>query len=92
MYQDFADEVCAAWKVSSLAQEYSRAWVPHEVWSVRRVSHLINHQKKNGQADKMMKGRQFMPTVGGRVKCRMKCFYETRSHGPQDQDFDVILI
>jgi len=29
---------------------------------------------------------------GKRVKCRMKCFYETRSHGPQDQDFDVILI
>jgi len=29
---------------------------------------------------------------GKRVKCRMKCFYETRSHGPQDQDFDVISI
>jgi len=25
------------------------------------------------------------------VKCRTKCFYETRSHGPQDQDFDGIL-
>ena len=25
-----------------------------------------------------------------RVKCRTKCFYETRSHGPQDQDFDGI--
>jgi len=25
-----------------------------------------------------------------RVKCRMKCFYETRSHGLQDQDFDGI--
>ena len=29
-----ADEVCAASKVSSLAQEYSRVWVPHEVRSV----------------------------------------------------------
>jgi len=26
-----------------------------------------------------------------RVKCRTKCFYETRSHGQQDQDFDGIL-
>jgi len=25
-----------------------------------------------------------------RVKCLMKCFYETRSHGPHDQDFDGI--
>ena len=25
-----------------------------------------------------------------RVKCRMKCFYEARSHGPKDQDFDGI--
>jgi len=25
-----------------------------------------------------------------RVKCRMKCFYETWSHGPQDQNFDGI--
>ena len=25
-------------------------------------------------------------------KNRMKSFYETRSHGPQDQDFDVIVI
>jgi len=25
-----------------------------------------------------------------RVKCRMKCFCETRSHGPQNQDFDGI--
>jgi len=25
-----------------------------------------------------------------RVKCRMKCFYETWSHGPQDQKFDGI--
>jgi len=35
---------------------------------------------------------QCRPSVGKRVKCRMKCFYETRSRGPQDQDFDVILI
>ena len=27
---------------------------------------------------------------GKRVKCRMKCFYETQVYGPQDQDFDVI--
>jgi len=25
-----------------------------------------------------------------RVKCRTKCLYETRSDGPQDQDFDGI--
>jgi len=25
-----------------------------------------------------------------RVKCRMKCFFKTRSHGPQDQDYDGI--
>jgi len=30
------------------------------------------------------------PTVRERVKCRMKFFYETRIHGPQDRDFDVI--
>ena len=29
---------------------------------------------------------------GERVKHRMKCFIETRSHGPEDQDFYVILI
>ena len=27
---------------------------------------------------------------GKRIKCRMKCFYETQVYGPQDQDFDVI--
>jgi len=40
-------------------------------------------------------GQDWRPnTTGGdtKSKCRTKCFYETRSHGPQDQDFDVILI
>ena len=58
----------------------------------RGVSYLINHPSENGQTDRMMKDRQRRPTVGGRVNCRVKCFYETRNHGPQDQDFDVILI
>ena len=35
-------------------------------------------------------GRQRGPTVGKRVKYCMKYFYETRSHGQQDQNFDVI--
>jgi len=37
---------------------------------------------------------RWWPPSGGekRVKCLMECFNETRSHGPVDQDFDVILI
>jgi len=61
--------------------------------SAERPGSIISDQPsiRNGQADRMRKGRQRGPKVGGRVKCCMKYFYETRSHGPQDQDFDVIL-
>ena len=30
------------------------------------------------------------PTVVSEVKCRKKHFYKIRSHGPTDQDFDII--
>ena len=36
--------------------------------------------------------RDLHGAIGGDVKCRMKCFYETQVYGPQDQDFDVISI
>jgi len=62
--------------------------------SAERPGSIIPDQPsiRNGQVDRMRKGRQRGPTVGERVKCRMKCFYETRSPGLQDQDFDAILI
>jgi len=74
-------------------QEYPIAWVPHEV--IGRFRYYGEPARQDDvQARWALGGQDWRPntSVGKRVKCRMKCFYETRSHGPQDQDFDVISI
>jgi len=50
---------------------------------------MVEPSRSGGQderPDKVMTTERW----GEIVKCHMKRFYETRSHGPQDQDFDGI--
>jgi len=84
--------------MSRLAQECCDiAWEPHQVRKCKksgdhtcaRPSRAVEPSRSDGQderPDKVMTTERW----GERVKCRMKRFYETRSHGPQDQDFDGI--
>ena len=73
------------------------AWVPHQVRKCKksgdhtcaRPSKAVEPSRSGGQderPDKVMTTERW----GERENCRMKCFYETRSHGAQDQDFDGI--
>ena len=77
------------------AQECRVTWEPHQVQKCKksvehtcaRPSRAVEPSRSGGQderPDKVVTTERW----GERVKCRMKCFYETRSHGPQDQDFD----
>jgi len=84
--------------MSRVAQECCDiAWVPHQVRQCKksgdhtcaRPSRAVEPSRSGGhdeRPDKVMTTERW----GERVKCRMKCFYETRSHGPQDQDLDGI--
>jgi len=84
--------------MSRLTQECCDiVWVPQQVRKCRkrgdhtcaRPSKAVEPFRSGGQderPDKVMTTKRW----GKRVKCHMKCFYETRSHGPQDQDFDGI--
>jgi len=70
------------------------AWVPHQVRKCKKSGdHTCATIQSGGTIQSGWQDeRPGMTTErwGERVKCRMKCFYENLSHGPQDRDFDGI--